>query len=125
MTDIKHTPWTIEYEDYGETFIVDAAGDVVTQVDDDITVDLPTLEQAKSIIKACNSYYESQEKISQLSQDKEGMAWTIKELVEVLEDCAEYSSLSEEYRPIPNTERDLMVDIESAIAKAKAGSTDR
>ncbi len=61
--------------------------------------------------------------IAQLRQDKEGMAWTIKELVEVLEDCVEYSNLSEEYRPIPNTERELMEDIESAIAKAK-GQTD-
>ncbi len=118
MTDIKHTPWTIEYEDFGEMFIVDASGDIVAQVDDDNGLD----EQAKSIIKACNSYYESQATIS--SQEA-----TIRELVEALEDCAEYfEDLADANQPsgsspIPNKEMQLMVAIESAISKVK-GQTD-
>ncbi len=123
MTDIKHTPLPWAATDKPRTGIIlpdrsYGSIDTILEVsgfNSECTVE-DDLSNRDFIVKACNSYYESQATIA--SQEE-----TIKELVEVLEDCVEYSSLSEEYRPIPNTERELMEDIESAISKAK-GQTD-
>ncbi len=121
MTSIKHTPlpwssWRGKSHIIGEGSEVIRNNRPICRCKGDYHFYNNYEANAEFIIKACNSYYDSQATIA--SQEE-----TIRELVEVLEDCVEYSSLSEEYRPIPNTERELMEDIESAISKAK-GQTD-
>lgn len=133
-TENKHTPLPWKRSNFGEILgpddqdfddtVIGILGEssclrshphsIVKHKDDQV-------HNAEFIVKACNEYYPNQ---STIASQKE----VIGELVEALEQCAEYfnnradcDQPSGSY-PIPNDEMKLLVEIEPLIDKAKGQS---